>query len=180
MASYHVVKTPEKCWFLGPVSGSQQEQAVTCDITDLLSVKEEHELRQRESNYCRFFWVPSDNDHKLGLYLLGNKVGNELSFIIHLKWDNSGDCWPSVGPLEKRLHGKGKGSCVLWRKHCKKLFMSVMEEWEQGYSLREGEPGIKSDHSAGWAVISPTAADPAQQRHASRAGWWWKWALSMG
>lgn len=48
--------------------------------------------------------ILSDNNCELEFYLVGNMVGKELSFVMHLKWDYSGDYWLSVGALEKRLH----------------------------------------------------------------------------
>lgn len=52
--------------------------------------------------------IISDNDCESQLYLVGNMVGNELSFITHLKSDYLGDYWISVGALEKRQPEKGR------------------------------------------------------------------------
>ena len=65
-------------------------------------------------------------------------------------------CWC----LGEKITLKRKSSYILWRKDCEKLFTSVREQQEQGFSLRGGEPEIEGNHKAGWAMTSPTGCSP--------------------
>jgi len=97
--------------------------------------------------------ILSDNECELELYLAGNMVGNELSFITYLKSDYSGDlltfCW-CVG---EKITLKRKSSYILQRKDCEKLFTRVREQQEQGFPLKGGEAEIEGNHNAGWAFF---------------------------
>lgn len=154
MASYQVVKTIPRKALVHGVSIRKPAvvgmSSVTCDITFIFC----------QRTWTQTTWI------KLCLIMIdlvtssGKHGGKWIVFHhspeVRLLRRLLTFCWC----LGEKITLKRNSVYILWRKECEKLFTSVREQQEQGFSLRGGEPEIEGNHSGGWTMTLPTECSP--------------------